>query len=102
GIVDVDTTLANRKPELQVRIDRPKASQFGLRVADIANTLHTLVGGDIVGTYKEADDQYDVWLRAEARHRDTQEALEQIMLRASGSRSTNGSEPLVQLSNFVN
>jgi len=29
GIVDVDTTLSNRKPELQVQIDRPKAAHFG-------------------------------------------------------------------------
>src|SRR5207253_4032322 len=35
GIVDVDTTLSNRKPELQVQIDRPKAAHFGLRVTDI-------------------------------------------------------------------
>ena len=108
GIVDLDTTLSNRKPELQVHLDRPKAAGFGLRVSDLANTLHTLVGGDIVGTYKEADDQYDVWLRAEARDRSTQQALGQIMLRAgSGTRfplstNANASEAsLVQLANFA-
>ena len=108
GIVDVDTTLSNRKPELQVQIDRPKAAHFGLRVTDIANALHTLVGGDIVGTYKEADDQYDVWLRAEAHDRGTQEALGEVMVRAgTGSRfplstNANASEAsLVQLANFV-
>ncbi|MDQ6632964.1 MAG: efflux RND transporter permease subunit, partial [Verrucomicrobiota bacterium] len=104
GIVDLDTTLSNRKPELQARIDRIKASQFGLRITDVANTLRTLVGGDIVGTYKEADDQYDVWLRAGEKNRDTQEALEKIMLRPGGARAiaTNSSDTsLVQLINFV-
>jgi len=108
GVVDVDTTLSNRKPELQVHLDRAKAAAFGLRVTDIANTLHTLVGGDIVGTYKEADDQYDVWLRAGAHDRDTQEALGEIMMRAgNGARfplqtNANISEAsLVQLANFV-
>jgi CheY-like chemotaxis protein len=76
--VDVDTTISNRKPELQARIDRAKASQFGLRVSDVAGALRTLVGGDIVGTYKESDDQYDVWLRAAPEGRSTQEALDQI------------------------
>ena len=99
GYVDLDTSLQNRKPELQIHIDRAKASQFGLRVTDIANTLHTLVGGDIVGTYKEADDQYDVWLRAQVRNRDTQEALEQITLRPAGLKP--GESPLIQLNNFV-
>src|SRR5205085_8235782 len=42
GIVDLDTTMANRKPELQVHIDRAKASSFGLRINDIASTLHVL------------------------------------------------------------
>jgi HAE1 family hydrophobic/amphiphilic exporter-1 len=104
GIVDLDITLSNRKPELQVHIDRAKASQFGLRVADIANTLRTLVGGDIVGTYKEHDEQYDVWLRASLEGRNTQEALDQIMLRTGGSRSAASAVSeagLVQLENFV-
>jgi hydrophobic/amphiphilic exporter-1 (mainly G- bacteria), HAE1 family len=105
GIVDIDTTLSNRKPELQVQIDRVKASQFGLRVADIAGTLRTLVGGEIVGTYKEDDDQYDVWLRAEAPDRGTKEALEQITMRVGGAVRGGlipvSESPLVQLANFV-
>ena len=95
GIVDLDTTLANRKPELQARIDRAKASQFGLRVTDIAGALRTLVGGDIVGTYKDADEQYDVWLRANYQGRNTGEALEQIKLRPGiqpGGTSTSRQE----------
>ena len=106
GIVDVDTTASNRKPELQVHIDRVKASQFGLRVADIAATLRTLVGGEIVGTYKESDDQYDVWLRAQAAHRSTREALDQITMRVGatvqgGLIPMGGSNSLVQLVNFL-
>jgi HAE1 family hydrophobic/amphiphilic exporter-1 len=85
GIVDVDTTASNRKPELQVHIDRVKASQFGLRVADIAGALRTIVGGEIVGAYKESDDQYDVWLRAGAGNRNTKEALEQVTMRVGGT-----------------
>ncbi len=106
GLVDVDTTLSNRKPELQVHIDRVKASQFGLRVADIARTLRTLIGGEIVGTYKEADDQYDVWLRAQASNRRTAETLEQISMRVGASVrggliSTTETNSQVQLVNFV-
>jgi HAE1 family hydrophobic/amphiphilic exporter-1 len=104
GIVDLDTTLSNRKPELQASIDRPKASQFGLRVADIASALRTLVGGDIVGTYKESDDQYDVWLRARPEGRSTRESLEAIMLRVGGARapaSLSAETSMVSLENFV-
>jgi HAE1 family hydrophobic/amphiphilic exporter-1 len=100
GIVDLDTTLANRKPELQARIDRAKASQFGLRVSDIAGPLHTLVGGDIVGTFKDGEDQYDVWLRANPEGRGTEEALDQIMLRFGGARGSPEAS-LVQMVNFL-
>lgn len=93
-LVDLDTTLANRKPELQVHIDREKASQFGLRVNDIASALRTLVGGQIIGNFKDGDDQYDVWLRAIPEHRNTQESLGEIMLRTPAGQ-------LVQLQNFV-
>jgi HAE1 family hydrophobic/amphiphilic exporter-1 len=104
GFVDLDTTLANRKPELQASIDRAKASQFGLSASDIAYALRTLVGGAIVGSYKEGDDQFDVWLRASHAGRNTEEALEQIMLRVGGPRATlnfASEAPMVPLVNFL-
>src|SRR5580765_8540280 len=69
GIVDVDTTLSVRQPELRVHINRQKASDFALKVQDIAATLRTLVGGEPVGKFKEDQDQYDVWLRAQLPNR---------------------------------
>lgn len=102
GFVDLDTTLSNRKPELQAHIDRAKASQFGLHVAHIASALRTLVGGDIVGTYKEGDDQYDVWLRANPESRGTEEALDQIMLRRGGGRAGLDIGPEASLVQLVN
>ena len=107
NLVDVDSTLSNRKPEIQVGIDRAKASQFGLRIEDIADTLRILVGGRIVGTYREDDDQYDVWLRADRSKLGTQEALETVTLRTANSAkpgaATNATSryELVQLGNFV-
>ncbi len=66
GLVDdVDSTLSMRKPELQVNIDRERAMDMGVPVQMIANTLSILVGGQIVSTYKEGTEQYDVWLRAD-------------------------------------
>ena len=34
GLVDVDSTLSLRKPEVQVAIDRDRASDLGIPVAD--------------------------------------------------------------------
>lgn len=72
GVVDVDTTLALRKPELRVNVDREKAMDLGVNVQTIAQTLQVLVGGVIVTNFKDdsVGEQYDVWLRAEKGDRD--------------------------------
>ena len=78
--VDVDTSLSLRKPELRVKIDREKASDLDIPVQMIASTLNVLVGGEPVTKYKEFDEQYDVWLRAELPFRDRAEVIGQLML----------------------
>src|SRR6185436_5327058 len=71
GLVDVDTSLRIGKPEISVRLDRPKAADLGVQVSDAAEALRLLVGGDQVTTYNEAGEQYEVHLRAESRNRDS-------------------------------
>jgi len=70
GFVDVDTSLSVRKPELRATIDRERASEAGIQVEDVAETLGLFVGGEPVSKYKEEDEQYDVWLRATKAQRD--------------------------------
>jgi HAE1 family hydrophobic/amphiphilic exporter-1 len=75
GFVDVDTTVAARQPELRVHIHREKASDFGIKVHDIASALRTFVGGEPISTYREEEEQYDVWLRAELANRNDPQAI---------------------------
>lgn len=65
GVVDADTNLITGKPELAVRIDRPKAADLGVRVEDIATTANVLVGGMRVTAFQEGSEQYEVHVRAE-------------------------------------
>lgn len=69
GLVDVDTSLSNRKPEVRVYADRKKASDQGVQVQNIASSLNVFVGGEKAGKYREGADQYDVWLRADLPYR---------------------------------
>jgi HAE1 family hydrophobic/amphiphilic exporter-1 len=78
--VDVDTSLSLSKPELRVRIDRERASDLAIPVETIATTLGILVGGQPVSKYKEADEQYDVWLRAEKDFRDDPSSVDTITI----------------------
>jgi HAE1 family hydrophobic/amphiphilic exporter-1 len=95
GIVDVDTTRTARTPEIRLQIDREKASDQGVNVQDIAATVQTFVGGAPVSKYKEADEQIDIWLRAEPGRRRTAEDVADLTVQ---SRS-NGQ--LVRLGNLV-
>jgi hydrophobic/amphiphilic exporter-1 (mainly G- bacteria), HAE1 family len=75
GIRDLDSTLIAGKPEITARVDRSKAGQIGINIADLSTTLRLLVGGLDVSTYDEGGEQYDVHLRAAEPYRNSREAL---------------------------
>ncbi len=75
GLMDIDSTLSMRKPELQVAIDRERAMDLGIPVQSIATTLNFLVGGQIVSSFKDGMEQYDVWLRADKAFRSDKKDL---------------------------
>ncbi len=76
--VDVDTSLSLRKPELRVRPNRERASELGVSIGALSSTANILVGGEPVTRYKEADEQYDVWLRAERKYRNDYETIARL------------------------
>lgn len=80
GLVDVDSTMSMRKPEIQVSIDRDRAMDLQIPVQTVANTLRVLVGGQVVSTYKEGSEQYDVWLRADKSFRDNPTELASLSI----------------------
>jgi HAE1 family hydrophobic/amphiphilic exporter-1 len=79
-VVDADSTLVTGKPELRVVIDRERAADLGVRVADIAQALNTLVAGQKVSTFNAGTDQYDVRVRAIGQFRSSVEGLKQMIV----------------------
>jgi len=90
GVVDVDTSLNVGKPELSVHLDRLKAADLGVEVADAAEALRLLVGGDQVTTYNESGEQYEVHVRALAGDRSSAAGVGQMTVPSR----TLGSVPL--------
>jgi len=80
GIVDIDSTFEPGKPELQVRINRAKAADLGVAAADIALGLRTMVNGDVVTSFKDGLDLYDVRLRLQEADRSDADTLGQLMV----------------------
>ena len=49
-----------------------------LSPAAVASTANVLVGGELVSNYKEFDETYDVWLRAERRSRQDADGIARL------------------------
>jgi len=97
GLVDVDTSLRTGKPEVSVRLDRPKAADLGVQLSDAAEALRLLVGGDQVTTYNESGEQYEVHLRAEGQNRDSEAAIGRLTVPSARL----GSVPLENIAGFT-
>jgi hydrophobic/amphiphilic exporter-1 (mainly G- bacteria), HAE1 family len=97
GLVDVDTSLRVGKPEMSVRLDRPKAADLGVQISDAADALRLLVGGDQVTTYNEAGEQYEVHLRAEEQQRGSEAAIARLTVPSSRL----GAVPLENIASFA-
>jgi hydrophobic/amphiphilic exporter-1 (mainly G- bacteria), HAE1 family len=78
GVVDADSSLIVGKPEMRASIDRQKASDLGVNVVDIAQSLRLLVGGDQISTYNEGGEQYEVHVRANEDFRTDQHGISKL------------------------
>ncbi len=94
GVTNVDTDLKLNKPEMTIEIDRDKASDLGIDVADIGRTLETMLGSRQVTRFEIDGEQYDVYVQLAAADRASPAALSTIFVRSASGE-------MVQLSNLV-
>jgi HAE1 family hydrophobic/amphiphilic exporter-1 len=80
-LVDVEPRINLNVPELQVRVDRQKASDLGVRVSDVARAVRLMYSGDDeISTYKEGDEQYRVTMQLLPEQRNNPEMLARLMV----------------------
>jgi multidrug efflux pump len=91
-VVDVD--LKFNKPELQVSINREKAENVGVSVADISTTLQLYFSGQRYGYFIKEGKQYQVIGQAKKQYRNEPSDLEEIQVR-------NNMGEMIPLSNLV-
>ena len=81
GLLDVEASVSLNSPELQVKIDRGRASDLGVRAADVASAVRLMISGeDQISTYKEGDEQYDVTLQLLPEQQKDREMLARLMI----------------------
>lgn len=94
GLVNVDSDLKMNKPQLEVAIDREKASLLGVTVSDIARTMQILLGGLNISTFQYNGKRYDVMVQAFPDLRVTPDQLTSIYV-------TGRNDMLIPLSNVI-
>jgi Cation/multidrug efflux pump len=81
SLTDVKANLNLSNPELQVVIDRPLASDLGVRVSDVAGAVRLLMSGeDQISTFKELSEQYPVTMRLLPGQRDDPNSLSRLLV----------------------
>ena len=95
GIVDLDSDYKETRPQLIVDINTTRAGDLGVQIADIGNTLETMMGSRRVTNFIDRGEEYYVILQAEDADRATPDNLSNIYVRSQTTRE------LVPLSNLV-
>jgi multidrug efflux pump len=94
GVSSVQSNLYLNKPQLEVEIDRNRASDLGVSVRDVASTLQILLGGLDLSTFKLFGETYDVVVQLERSDRDDPRDLLELVVRGNRGK-------LIPLSSMV-
>jgi multidrug efflux pump len=89
-----DADLKFNKPELRVNVDRIKASQLGVSVEDISNTLNLALSNRRLGYFTKDGKQYQVLGQVVRSDRDDPSDLKSIYVR-------NTNNEMISLDNLV-
>lgn len=79
-IIDIDNSLKMGKPEIQVSVDRDKASSMGITIANVANTIDAAFLGKKATKFRDQGDEYDIRVRFSERDRQTTHNLSDVLI----------------------
>ncbi len=100
GITDLGIFWVLGQPNLNIRVDRAKASRYGLNAGDINAVVQAALGGTTATTLLEADRQFNVVVRAAPPYRNSIDAVRNLKV---GYQTPNGSAyiPLSDLASIT-
>ena len=86
-VTDVTTDYQIGAPEVQIIPDRRRATELGVSVSDLANTVSALIGGNTVGKFATDGRRIDMRMRLLASQRSRPEDLGEIQIRTQTGQS---------------
>ncbi|HYL85214.1 MAG TPA: efflux RND transporter permease subunit [Candidatus Angelobacter sp.] len=83
-LVDVNPSLNLNTPELQVKVDRQRAADIGVRMTDVSDAVRLFYSGeDEITRFKEGSEQYPVTMQLIQSQRDNPDVLARMMVPSS-------------------
>lgn len=82
-LVDVDVSYKPGRPEMQIVVDRQRASDLGLSTAQIASTVRLLLNGDVATTFRGEGSEADIRVQLDAGDRTSRDDILNIQLLSS-------------------
>jgi hydrophobic/amphiphilic exporter-1 (mainly G- bacteria), HAE1 family len=80
-LVDVNPSINLNNPELQVKVDRQRAADIGVRMTDISDAVRLFYSGeDEITRFKEGSEQYPVTMQLLPEQRDNPDVLARMMV----------------------
>ena len=70
GLADVNLPVDQGRPEIAIRVDRPKAAMLGLNVQNVATTIQTNVQGTTAAQFRDRGNEYPVIVRLKQSDRE--------------------------------
>lgn len=101
GLVGVDSSYKETKPQLEVLIDYDRAAELGVTVSEIGKTLETMMGSRRVTTYIDDGEEYDVILEGEREDQKTRTNMENIYVRSDRTGALIPLASLVKVDEFA-
>jgi len=97
GLVDLETSYEPNKPEIQIYLKRDAATNAGVDVAAVAQSIQQMVDGVKVSDFQEGDQQYEVRLQLRPEDRKNYHELSQVMIK-SKNKNAQGQDMFIPLS----
>lgn len=86
GLRNVAHSAEERRPEFAVTVDRTRAAELGVDVAQVGRALSIALDGLVVSDYIDGDRAYDIRVRLPQREVDSPSALGSIIVAGGGER----------------
>ncbi len=80
GVANPQITRDEGRPELAIRVDRPKAAMLGLSVSGVANTIRTNIGGTQAAFFREHGKEYPIVVRLREEDRERVQSIDDILI----------------------